>query len=105
MIRMSRGERVHKGQLAIWAILTFSLSFCLFAVAMPIYNREKIVGSTIAPAFLLAPFAIQVLWFAGGAIYSARRKKREPVIGMLLGFAVEGLALMILILISASAHY
>jgi len=96
---------VHKGQVAIWAILTFSLSFCLFAIAMPIFNREKIVGSMIAPAVLLAPFAIQVLWFAGGAIYSARLKKREPVIGILLGFAVEALALMILILISASAHY
>lgn len=96
---------MHKGQVAIWAILTFSLLLCVFAVAMPIYNREKMVQSTIAPAFLLAPFVIQVLWFAGGAIYSARLKKREPVIGILLGLAVEGLALMILILISASAHY
>jgi hypothetical protein len=89
---------VHKGQMVIWAILTFCLSLCLFAVAMPLYNREKTGGSTFAPAFLLAPFA-------GGAIYSARLKKREPVSGILLGFAVEALALMILILISASAHY
>lgn len=96
---------MHKGQVAIWAILTFSLSFVLFQVAVPIYNREKMVGSTIALVFLLAPFGIQLLWFAGGALYSARQKKREPVIGILLAFAVEGLALMILILISASAHY
>jgi hypothetical protein len=43
------------------------------------------------------------MWFVVGAIYSARLKKREPVLGILLGFAVEGVAL--LILISASAHY
>jgi len=63
---------------------------------MPKGQLEKTVGSAISPALLLVPFAIQISWFAGGAIYSARVKKSEPVIGILLGFAVEGLALMIL---------
>ena len=96
---------MRKGFVAIWAILTVCFALCLFTFAMPIYNREKVSGSSSAPVFLLAPFAVQVLWFAGGALYAARRKVREPVLGILFGFAVEGAALLILIVISALAHY
>jgi hypothetical protein len=65
-------------------------------------SREE-RGKHDRTCFLTGKFVIQVLWFVVGAIYSARLKKREPVLGILLGFAVEGVAL--LILISASAHY
>lgn len=100
------GGRVRKGQVAIWATLTFGLAWGLFAIALPIYNRRKTlnpVGS--APVFLLLPFLVQMLWVAGAGICSARRKRREPIMGVLLGFGLEFIALIVPIVISAFAHY
>jgi len=73
---------------------------------MPVVNRAK---SSSDPsrgfAMLLLPFLAQMVWFAGGAIYSSRSKRREPVLGILLGFGLEFLALVFLIIFSASSHY
>ena len=78
----------------------------LFALAMPIYNRKKLLGpADHASMVLLMPFVLQILWFAAAGIFSARRKSREPIVGILLGFGLEFLALVVLIVISASAHY
>jgi hypothetical protein len=99
-------EYLRKGQVATWAILTFALAWGLFALAMPIYNRKKLLDPLgHASAFLLMPFVVQILWLAGAGIFSARRKSREPIVGILLGFGLEFLALVVLIVISASAHY
>lgn len=100
------GEEVRKGQVVIWATLTFGLAWGLFALAMPIYNRKKVLGPAgQASVFLLMPVVLQILWFAAAAILSARRKRWEPIVGIALGFALEFLALGVLILISSSAHY
>jgi hypothetical protein len=97
---------LRKGQVAIWAILTCALAWGLFALAMPIYNRKKLMGlEGHASVFLLMPFILQMLWLAGAGIFSVRRKRREPIVGILLGFGLEFLALVVLIVISASAHY
>ncbi|HET9409275.1 MAG TPA: hypothetical protein VFO39_18685 [Candidatus Sulfotelmatobacter sp.] len=97
---------MRKKQLAIWAALTFGLAWGLFAIVMPIYNRKKVLDPMgYASVFLVTPFVVQILWFAAVGVYSARRKTREPVVGILLGFGLELLALVILIVISASAHY
>lgn len=97
---------LRKKPLVIWAILTFALAWGVFAVLMLIHNRAKQSGDAgRASSLLLLPLFIQALWFTGGAIYSSRSKRREPVLGILLGFAVELLALVVLIIFAASAHY
>ncbi len=97
---------MRKAEIAVWAIITFALGWGLFAVVMPFYNRENNIGAMgRAYRFLLIPIVVQVIWFAGGAMYSTWRKRREAIVGILLGFALEIAAIVILILISASAHY
>ena len=97
---------MRKKQVAIWATLTFVMAWGIFAAALPIYNRKKLLSPVgHASVFLLLPFLVQILWFAAVGIYSARRKRREPIAGVLLGFGLEFLALVVLIVISASAHY
>lgn len=99
-------EGLRKGQLVVWAILTFGLAWGLFAYVMPIFNRAK-MSSDAQRAFplLMVPFLVQVAWFVAGAAYASFRKKREVVLGILLGFGLEFLALAGLIIYSASSHY
>jgi hypothetical protein len=96
---------MRKGQVAIFAIITFVLSVLLFSIFMPIFNRVKNEDMSKAYSFLLIPVGLQIVWFGAGTVYSARRKHREIVSGILWGFALEGAALIMLIVISASAHY
>ena len=96
---------MRKGQVAIFAIITFVLAILLFSIAMPIFNRVKNDDLSKAYPFLFMPFGIQLVWFGAGAIYSARSKHREVIFGILWGFALELAALVVLIVISASAHY
>ena len=96
---------MRKGQIAIFAIVTFVLAVLLFSIVMPIFNRVKNDDMSKAYSFLSIPFGMQLLWFAAGAIYSARSKHREVVFGILWGFALEFCALVMLIIVSASAHY
>lgn len=97
---------MRKGQLAVWGILTFALAWGLFAFALAVSNRAKSSGDlTRATGFLLVPFLGQLLWFAAGTIYSSRSKRREPVLGILLGFGLEFVALIVLVVFSASSHY
>jgi hypothetical protein len=99
-------EYLRKVRVAIWAILTFALAWGLFAVTMSIYNRKKLLGPEgNASVFLLTPLVVQILCFAAVSIFSVRRKRREPIVGILLGFGFEFLALVVLIVISSSAHY
>lgn len=99
-------EGLRKGRLGLWAALTFALAWGLFATATPISNRAKSSGD-IARGFslLLLPFFVQMLWFAGAAFYSSLSKRREPILGTLLGFGFEFLALIILVIFSAASHY
>lgn len=97
---------MRKGLLAVWAIVTFVLAWGAFALTMPVYNRAKVSEDAArAFRFLVLPFVVQIIWFAGGAVYSLRTRRREPVIGILLGFGLELLVLLGLILFSASSHY
>jgi hypothetical protein len=82
---------MRKGQVAIFAIVTFVLAVLVFSIVMPVFNRVKNDDISKAYSFLCIPFGIQLIWFAAGAIYSARSKHREVV--------------FMLIVISASAHY
>jgi hypothetical protein len=96
---------MRKGQVAIFAILTFVLGLLVFSIVMPVFNRIKSDDTSKAYSLLFIPFGIQLIWFAVGAIYSARSKHREVVSGILWGSALEFAALIVLIVISASAHY
>jgi tetrahydromethanopterin S-methyltransferase subunit B len=96
---------MRKGQIAIFAIVTFVLAVLLFSIVMPIFNRVKNDDMSKAYSFLFIPFGLQLVWFGAGAVYSARSKHREMVFGILWGFALEFAALVVLILFSASAHY
>jgi hypothetical protein len=96
---------MRKGQIAVFAVATFVVAVLLFSIVMPIFNRVKTDDMSKAYSFLLIPFGAQLVWFAGGAVYSARTKHREVVFGILWGFALEFAALITLIVISASAHY
>ena len=96
---------MRKGQVAVFAIVTFVLAVLLFSIVMPIFNRVKMDDMSKAYFFLFIPFGMQLLWFGAGAVYSVRRKHREVVLGILWGFALEFAALVVLIVISASAHY
>jgi|SRR5215472_13258542 len=97
---------MRKGQVAVWAIITFALAWGLFAIVMPLFNREKSVGTLgRAYTFLLIPIVVQALWFVCGIAYSTWQKRREAITGILLGFALEFVAFVVLIIISASAHY
>ena len=98
-------EDVRNTRVVVWAVLTFGLAWGLFAAMMPLYNREKNAGAMgRASAFLFMPIAAQVLWFLAGAAFSGNRR-REAIRGILLGFAAEGVTLIVLVLISALAHY
>ena len=96
---------MRKGRVAIFAIVTFVLAVLVFSIVMPVFNRIKNDDMSKAYSFLFIPFAIQLIWFAAGALYSARSKHREVIFGILWGFALEFAALIMLIVISASAHY
>jgi hypothetical protein len=96
---------MRKGQVALSAIATFVLAVLAFSIVMPIFNRVKTDDMSKAYSLLFIPLGIQLVWFAVGAIYSARREHREVVFGILWGFALEFAALVVLIVISASAHY
>ena len=97
---------IRKGQVTIWAIMTFALAWGLFATLMPSFNREKAPGALgRACSLLLIPVFVQVIWFAAGAAYSASRKRLEAIVGILVGFGIECAVLAVLILISASVHY
>jgi hypothetical protein len=98
-------KHMRKGQVAIFAIVTFVLSVLLFSIVMPVFNRVKSDNMSKAYSFLLIPFGIQLVWFAAGAVYSVRSKHREVVFGILWGFALEFASLVVLIVISASAHF
>jgi hypothetical protein len=96
---------LRKGQLAIWAIITLGLGWGLFVFAMPLFELLTRSDDASAPIFLMLPFVVQILWFVGGAVYSSRSKRREPLMGILLGFGLEFVALFGLIIFSASSHY
>ena len=96
---------MRKRQLAIWAIITLGLGWGLFAFTMPVFNRAKGSGDPSAPMLLMMPFFVQMLWLIGGAAYASRSKRREPLMGILLGFGLQFVALLGLILFSASFHY
>jgi hypothetical protein len=101
----SQSDTMRKGLVAIWTILTFALGFGMFAFAMPLFNRMKSDGLAKAYTFLLFPVLFQVVWCTAGAIHSRKSRRREVIVGMLVGVGLEFAALVILILISASAHY
>ena len=96
---------MRKTHLALWAALTFALAWGLFAIALPIFNRAKQSGDPRTFGLLMLPFFVQMLWFGGGLFYSSRSKRREPIVGILLGFGAEFLVLLVLVVFSASAHY
>ena len=94
------------GRIALWAMSTLVLTWVLFAITMPLYNRENNSGAIgRAYASFLIPLIGQVVWFAVAAIYTASSKRREPFVGIKLGFGLEFVALMVLVVISASARY
>ena len=106
MPTLSLKKPIRKGQVTIWAIMTFALAWGLFAAVMPLFNREKTPGALgRAYSLLLIPDFVQVVWFAAGAAYSAWRKRLEAIVGILVGFGIECAVLAVLILISASVHY
>ena len=106
MPTLSLKKPIRKGQVTIRAIMTFALAWGLFAAVMPLFNREKASGALgCAYSLLLIPVFVQVIWFAAGAAYSAWRKRREAIVGILVGFGIECAVLAVLILISASVHY
>lgn len=97
---------MRKTELAIWTVLTAVLAWGAFAFTMPAFNAAKGSGETRrAYELLLFPLSIQLLWFAGAAFFSFRSKRREPILGTLLGVGLELAALMILLIFSASSHY
>ncbi len=97
---------MRKRQVAAFAAATVGFAWLQFALVMPPYNRANNVGDMgRAYSFLLLPFAAQAILLAGGATYSLRRKHAEVVAGILCGFGLELAALVVLIIISASAHY
>ncbi len=97
---------MHKAQVALFAVVTFVSACLLFASVMPVFNRIKDTGDLVrAYQFLFIPFAVQIVWFIAGAVYSARRNHREVVIGILCGFGLEVVALVVMIAISATAHF
>ena len=95
-----------KGLIAVWAVATFGFAWLLFALVMPLYNAANNTGDMgRAYSYLLIPIVAQAILLAAGALYSSRRKHREVVTGILCGFGLEFGALVVLIIISASAHY
>ncbi|MFI5228883.1 MAG: hypothetical protein ACHQWU_07425 [Gemmatimonadales bacterium] len=96
---------MRKTQISMFAIATFALAVLSFSIALPVFNRVKIENFSTAYAYLLIPVGLQLVLLAAGAVYSARSKRREVVVGILWGFALEIAALVIMIVVSSSAHY
>ena len=92
--------------MVVWAILTIGLAWTIFEIAPLVYSRTNAPESlSRGPGMLFVPTLVQTIWCIGGAIYSTLQKRREVILGILTGFAVEAAALIVLVLISASAHY
>lgn len=97
---------MRKGQLVLWAALTFAVGWVSYALAMPAFNRAKVSSDPVrAFEFVLLPLFVQILWLGAAAAYSSRSKRREPILGTLLGFGLEFLALVILVVFSASSRH
>lgn len=95
-----------KLRIIIPALITFGLGWGLTAAVLPAFNRAKNTGElTDAYKLLMIPLVAQILWFGAGLLYGSLRKRREIVLGILLGFGLEFLALIVMVLIASSAHY
>jgi len=96
---------MRKTHISIVAIATFALALLSFSIVMPIFNRVKLESFAAAYRYLLVPVGLQLVLLLAGAMYSARTRHREVVIGILCGFALELAALVVLIAVSSSAHF
>ena len=95
-----------KLRIIVPALITFALGWGLTAAVMPAFNRAKVTGElTDAYKLLLVPLVAQILWFAAGLLYGSLRKQREIVLGIFLGFGLEFVALIVMVLLTSSAHY
>jgi hypothetical protein len=70
---------------------------------LQLFSAEEQIEFALGRAYLnlVIPIADSI-FFAGGALYGSRRRRREPV-PMLAAFALELIAVMILVLVSAFA--
>jgi hypothetical protein len=78
MSTLSLKKLIQKGQVTLWAIMTFAFAWGLFAAEMPLFKPENAPGALgRAYSLLLISVLAQVIWFAAGAAYSARRKRQK----------------------------
>jgi hypothetical protein len=83
------------------------LGWGAFAFGLRLFNATKARDETTEalPLLLLLPFLIQIVWFSGAAFFSHWSKRREPILGILLGFGIEIVLVLLLVVFASSAHY
>lgn len=74
-------------------------------VALQSFNAAKIESPERAMNLLFIPFIAQIVWFGGVVAYSKRHNRKEPIAGTLAGLALEVAVLIVIVLISATAHF
>jgi hypothetical protein len=96
-----------KRAVVIWAVITLAVAALLFISGFQIAGRLQGQDYSVPYRVLVFPVAVmaQVLWLGFGIYLAAARKRKPVLVGMLWGFGCEAVAIFVLVLYAASAHY
>jgi hypothetical protein len=93
---------MNRKQVAVFAALTVVLGAVLLGIAILNVNRAKTAGAYPAHP-LLIPQIGQYIWMLLGLVYSAKRRRWSPAIGIMIGFGLELIAAVAFF--ALSPHY
>jgi hypothetical protein len=84
-----RRPKIRKLEVLIWAVATGILGWSLWGNRFAAFSAQEQIEFALRRAYLnlLIPIA-ESIFFAGGALYGSRRRRREPV-AMLAAFVLE----------------